>query len=208
MSIKVNFTLVQGIVFNDLQRRDFYVRLNALCLDRTTGRRVITRSCQPDTGAVTQVKYRLHRTLAERSFADNQGAAMILQGTGQNFRGRCGTAIYQNNHGGILQPLARVRCIFQLGIGAAVGVYDESLVQKTIGYRDGGLKHTAGIVAQVQHNTLQRTAKVAFHVLNLFLQFCSTLPGEMGDLKITVVAVHRSAEDTDNTYIIAHQRML
>ena len=150
---------------------DQQVGHDALGLDRAAFRRVVAGRRQFDGRVGRQLADGLHGTLAEGWRADDGGALVILQGTGDDFRGRGRTRVDQHHQrhffdggrqfrqriafraegivfGAAIKYLFRVR---QLAVGR-----DDGRVLRQEGGRDadGALQHAARIVAQVQHHAL------------------------------------------------------
>ena len=73
------------------------IGLDAGGLDRDAAGRVIARRGQLERVAVIQVEHGLHRTLAEAASAHEQGALVVLQRTGNDFRGRGAAAIDEDD---------------------------------------------------------------------------------------------------------------
>src|SRR6516225_1384685 len=70
------------------------LRRDARGLNGVPRRRVVPRRSQPQRAiAASERNYRLHRSFAERSRADEGGALLVLQGAGDDFRGRCRAAV-------------------------------------------------------------------------------------------------------------------
>src|SRR5437763_6832497 len=67
-------------------------------LDRMPRRRVVPRRGQPQRAiAAAERNDRLYRSFAERSGADEGSALLVLQGAGDNFRGRRRAAVDQDD---------------------------------------------------------------------------------------------------------------
>ena len=128
-----------------------YVWLDAFRLDGTTGRREITCRGQPQRPITRSERHdRLHRTFAERARADERRALLILQRTGDDFRGRSRTAVDQDDDRLALSQIARVgiEALGLLGITAAGGD-DLALVQERIRDRNRLIEQATRIVAQI-----------------------------------------------------------
>src|SRR5262249_17047351 len=116
------------VIWNVLQ--DFDVRRDPRSLNRVPRRRVVPRRGQPQrTIAAAERNDRLHRSFAERSGADDGGALLVLQGAGDDFRGRGRAAVDQDDqwlaldHGSV----PRSEALRLSGIAAA-GRYDLTLL--------------------------------------------------------------------------------
>ena len=68
--------------------RQQHIWHDALGLDRSVIRRVITRGGELEGIPVVETDDVLHRTLAETAAADDGGALVVLQGAGQDFGDR------------------------------------------------------------------------------------------------------------------------
>src|SRR5499427_7628750 len=116
------------VIRNVLQ--DFDVRRDARGLNRVPRRRVIPRRSQPQRAiAAAERNDRLHRSFAERSRADEGGALLVLQGAGDDFRGRCRAAVDQDDQRLALDhdSVPRIEALRLFGIAAA-GRYDLALL--------------------------------------------------------------------------------
>src|SRR5262245_52973971 len=116
--------------------KNFNVRRNAFCLDRTAGRCEVSRRRQPQcTIARPERNDGLHRSLAERAGADHRCPPVILQRAGDDFR--CGrrAAVDQNDERFVLCQIAgsRIEALRFLRISAAGG-HNLALLQKCVGY--------------------------------------------------------------------------
>jgi len=107
--------------------------LYALRLDRASGRRVVACRGQLDGITARQRQNGLYRAFAEGLGAHDDGTVVVLQGTGDDLRGRSGAAIDQDHHGGALQQLAGGGIeILAITIVAALGVDDQPTIQEGI----------------------------------------------------------------------------
>src|SRR5689334_3864676 len=73
------------------------IGLNALGLDRPVRRRVVAGRGETDRAVGSERDDGLDRTLAERPRADDGGALVVLQCTGDDFRSRCRAAVDQDD---------------------------------------------------------------------------------------------------------------
>src|SRR5262249_11373676 len=87
---------------------------------------------------------------------DDGRAPVILQRTRHNFRGRCRTAIDQDDERLVLDEVAgaRIEALRLLGVAAARR-YDLALLQERIGDRDRLIEQSTRIVAQVDDEALE-----------------------------------------------------
>ncbi|MNV91350.1 hypothetical protein D3C71_1858380 [compost metagenome] len=107
MALQVGFLDIFIVLLaGQLGARHFDVRHYALGLDRAAIGRVIERGGEFQGAVVVQRQYRLHRALAEAVGAHQHAALMILQGAGDDFRGRSAAAVDQHHQG---HPFAGIR---------------------------------------------------------------------------------------------------
>src|SRR5262249_18906412 len=133
-----------------------YVGLDALGLDRTAGRREVPGRGQPQRPLVgTQRDDGLHGTLAKRTCANKGGALVILQRTGNDFRGRSRAAIDQHDQRLALGQIARVGVV-ALGLLSitATGRDDLAPVEEPIRDRNRLIEQATRIVTQVDDEAL------------------------------------------------------
>jgi hypothetical protein len=125
-------------------------------LDGAPGGRVVARRGQLERGAVVDGHDGLHGALAEGLLAHDNGAALVLQGAGDDL-GRGGTAaVDQHRQRRAVEDVVRAGLELELGVlDAAHGVDDQALVQEGVADADRGVEHAAGVVAQVEHHALQ-----------------------------------------------------
>ena len=86
-----------------------------VALDEASARGVVVSSGERKPGVFRQRLHRLHQTLAERDFADDQAAVVILNRARNNFCRRGRQAIHQNDNRIILATVAMLRDIALLG---------------------------------------------------------------------------------------------
>src|SRR5690606_5657621 len=100
----------------------------------------------------------LHRSLSESLFSHDDGTLMILQCTRHDLRSGGRTRVNQNNDWSTVQNVVRRRAEPHLGIfDTAVGVNDQSALQKGVTNRYRRIENSARIIPQIQHDTLQVT---------------------------------------------------
>src|SRR3990167_4348798 len=149
---EVGFLEVLVVLFaGDLGAADFDVRHDALGLDGTAVGGEVQRGGDLQGAVVVQRQYGLHRAFAEAVGAHQYAALVVLQGAGDDFRGRGAAAVDQYHQWHAFAGIGRVGGEAQFGVGdAALGVDDQALLQEVIGDLHGRLQHAAGIVAQVE----------------------------------------------------------
>jgi len=180
------------------------VRHDALGLDRAARRRVVARRGQLDGGALGQGQHGLDRALAEGLGAHHHRPFVVLQGAGDDFRGRGRAAVDQHHHrhglgggGQALQGVVLGAPVVVLGGGVilvlgildpAIGGHHQGLGrQEGGGDADGAVEQAARVVAQVEHQALQVAGLVQFGQLlghrlgGVFL--------ELGDADVAVAVI-------------------
>ncbi|CWS28492.1 Uncharacterised protein [Neisseria meningitidis] len=162
----------------------FDIGNNPLRLNRTVVRRIIQCRCQLDRAAVGQRNQSLNRTFAEALRTDDDRAFVILQCTCDNLRRGSRTGINQHRHrnGFQLGRNARqriaahpVHIILRNGFQyhavfavASLGADDDCFRrQKRRRHADRAVQKPAGVVAQIQHQPLER-----FSFIFLYQLFC------------------------------------
>ena len=129
---------------------DLDVRVDALGLDRTAGRREVAGGGQAERAIAAERDDRLHRALAEGPRADDGRAPVILQGAGDDFRGRGRAAIDQHDHRLAVGEVAGVGVVALGLVGvAAAGRDDLAALEEGVGDGDRLVEEAARIVAQV-----------------------------------------------------------
>ena len=89
------------------------------------------------SGVFGQRIHGLHQALAERDFADDQAAVVILDCARNNFSCRSGESVHQNDNRIILAAVAMLRDVALLSRSASVVRNDElSLLQELVGDTD------------------------------------------------------------------------
>ena len=132
---------------------------DAAMVDGGAGGRVVERGGELEGAILAERQHRLHRALAEGGAAHERRAVIILEGAGDDLGGRGGAAVHQHHDRRALQRIARRRAHFEFRFGrAALGAHDQARIEKRIRHRHGRFEHAARIVAQVEHQSLQRRA--------------------------------------------------
>src|SRR5499433_776783 len=164
---------------------------DALGLDGASGRGEVAGGGQPQRPiAGAERNDRLHRALAERARADDGRAAVILERTRHDFRGRGRAAIDQHDDRLGLGEVARTRieALGFLGVAAARR-HDLALLQERVGDRDRLIKQSTRIVAQVDDEALELVAGLGGEVGDRLLEPLGGLLVELGDAdKADVIA--------------------
>src|SRR5690606_11461479 len=102
------------------------IRLYALGLDGAAVGRVIRCGGELQRAVVVQWQYRLYRALAEAVGTHDHRPATVLQGTGNDLRGRGRTAVDQHHQGHITAGVGGRGIEAQLAVGQpALGVDDK-----------------------------------------------------------------------------------
>src|SRR5712671_7058406 len=139
--------------------RELDVGDDASVIDGYPGRRVIERRCQLDGAVPGQGNDGLHRALAESRASHELRTMVVFEGAGDDLRRRCRSTVDQYHDRRAIERVAGRRIHFELGLRRAPFLrHDDALVEESVGYRDRGLEHAARIVAQVEHQSLERRA--------------------------------------------------
>src|SRR5471032_753133 len=138
----------------DLGAAYFDVRHNALGLDRATIGRVVQRRGDLDGAVIGQRQHGLHRAFTEAVGAHQDAAFVVLQGAGDDFRGRGAAAVDQHHQWHAFAFVLAVDHEAQFGVGdTALGVHDQAAGQEVISHFHRCLQYAAGVVTQVQYQT-------------------------------------------------------
>ena len=97
-------------------------------------------------GAIGETAYRLHQTLTKGLLTHQQGASVVLEGTGEDLTGTGGTLVDQNHQGFISQRPTRSP-LDVLNAVAGFGGYNRALVEPLPGNFDTRNQQSAGIAA-------------------------------------------------------------
>src|SRR5579864_5099018 len=104
-----------------------------VALDKASARSVVVSGGERQSGVFGQRVHGLHQTLAERDFANDQTAVVILDRARNNFSRRSRQAIHENDNRIVLATVAMLRDVALLGRGATVMRNDElSLLQELV----------------------------------------------------------------------------
>ncbi len=127
------------------------IRIDAFGLDRTTRGREVKLRRQLQRAIFPQREDRLHRALAEGACADDRGALLVLQGTGDNLRSGGRPAIDQHDNLLALDEIAGAR-LEALGILGLAGARRNNLALFEEGIRDRDclIEQAAGIVPEIE----------------------------------------------------------
>src|SRR6202790_2757443 len=160
--------------------RELAVGCDAPVIDGYSRWRVIERRGQLDGAVAGEGDDGLYRALAEYRSAHELRAVVIFEGTGDDLRRRRRSTIYQHHDRRAVECVARRRIHFKFGLRrASFRGHDDPGVEKGIGDRDGRLEHTPRIVAQVEHQPLERR-RVAF--AQIFECGDEVIPGGFAEL--------------------------
>src|SRR5690606_23334049 len=124
-------------------------------LDRAPGRRVVARGRESHGTVILHRDDRLHRSLAEALGADDDRPPVVLQGAGDDLRGRGGTAVDQHDDRLAAGKIARRRVV-AVGIAriAAPGRDDLARIEEGVRHLDGLIEEASRVVAQVEDESL------------------------------------------------------
>ncbi len=173
-----------------LAHRHFEIRLDTGFLDRAARRRVVAGGCQFDGAVVAEVDDALHRSLAEGSQADDCGALLVLQGAGDDFRRRGCTWIGQDHDRLAVQHVALFGLIADDVFRIAAALADDlATIEEQVCDADRLFQQAAGIVAQVEHETLHLRI-LGHQVGQLRLGVVSGGFREGSDAQVAVIAFH------------------
>jgi len=136
-------------------------------------------SFSSSNGAVADPEHRLHQRLAKRRLTHHKRAVVILHRARHNLRGTGAAAIDEHHQRrGRVALLERQIVLIRI-LHAAPGIHDHlPALQEPVGHGDRLVERSAGIVAQVQHQSLQpfstqlgqRSAQLAIGGLRKILQ--------------------------------------
>ncbi len=121
-----------------------------------------------EAGVFAEVVDGLHQALAKGGFAHDQGAIVILQRAGNDFGGGSGVTIDQHDDGEGLAAVAMRRGVVLIGVGAAALRNDGlALGEQVVANIDGLAQQAAGILAQIENQTLEVAEAIdgVFHLL-------------------------------------------
>ena len=93
----------------------------------------------------------LDRAFAVGAGAQDGGAVVVLQGTGQDFAGAGAIAVDQDVHGHS-PPGESAGCKrLGLSLGPPASGYDQTLVDEPLGDFDGHVEQAAGVTPEIEH---------------------------------------------------------
>ena len=106
------------------------------------------RPGQGEFALVGQAQNSLDRSLAERAAAYDQGAIGILQGRGDDFRGRGRVSIDEHDHWTMGDPGVAPGLEVLMAVWvASVGGDDPAILQKEVGHADRLIQQSSGVGA-------------------------------------------------------------
>src|SRR5262249_26662116 len=104
----------------------------------------------------TERLYSLNEALAERRFADDEAPVVVLHSSRDDFGGRGGVIVHQNEERNGIALVAAYGVIVMLRGGAAVmRNYQLILLEEHIADGDGFVQEAAGIAAHVEHEAVE-----------------------------------------------------
>jgi hypothetical protein len=87
--------------------------------------------------------------------ANQRRALIVVQRRREDLRGRGGSAVDQHHQPGAIADVTRLGLDAKFCIRCApIGTDDGAVIEKIIGDLRGRIQHTAGIVAQIDHESL------------------------------------------------------
>ena len=174
---------------------DLGIGIDALGLDRAAGRRVVPCRRQPDGAVAAERNDGLDGALAERAGAENRRALVVLQGAGDDLRGRGRTAVDEDDQRLALGEVAglRVEALRILSVAAA-GRDDLAAVEERVRHHDGLVEQAARVVAQVDDEARQLVgADIRGQLLDAAAKALIGLLVELGDPQDTDIALDPGA---------------
>ncbi len=180
------------------------VGLDAHGLDRAAVGRVVERRGQLQPFTVAQRHHLLHRALAEALGTHDHAAALVLQRAGDDFRRGGAAAVDQHHERHVGSDRLAAGGEAHLGVGQApFGVDHQAALQEGVGHGDGGLQHAARVVAQIEHQALQRA--VALHAANGVVDLLAAAALELADPQVAVARFQHFAAYAFGTNDLAGQ---
>ena len=96
----------------------------------------------------------LHRALAEGALAEDHAAVIVLDGAGEDLRGRGAEAVDQHGERAVVGG-ARLRVVEHFeAAGGVLQLHDRAVVDEQAGERGGLGQVAAAVVAQVEHQAV------------------------------------------------------
>ena len=128
-----------------------------VALDEASGGSVVVVGGEGEAGVFADLEDGLDEALAEGGFAYDEGAVVVLQGSGDDLGGGCGVAIDEDDDGVLVGALLTVGGAVDLvREGAAVlGDDDLALLEELVGHVDGFVEEPAGVAAEVDDEALE-----------------------------------------------------
>ena len=184
-----------------------HIRRDPPLLDAPPRGRVVARDGQLEPRPVLQLDHRLHASLAERLRPHHYRPAVVLQRARDDLARARGAAVDQHDHRVAGLGVLRVRPLHLDVFGAApFGRDDHAVVEEAIGHLDGLLEQPARVVAQVQHDSGQRPARLRPQRIEPLLQIDVGAVLEVLDLHVPVSVVVELRLDRHDADDVAHQR--
>src|SRR5208283_4191488 len=176
--------------------------VGVIALDQASAGGVVLRGGEGQAGIFRQRIHGLHQALAERDFANDQAAIVVLNGSGDNFGGGGGAAIDQHHQRIILASIAVGRYVALFGGRAAVVGNDQlSLLEKFVGYADALAEQASGILAQIEDQAFQiahLVERIGYFMLGGFLETGDVQVSDAGldhEMEVDAIARNLVADD-------------
>src|SRR6266404_829687 len=151
-------------------------------IDGYSGRCVIKRRGQLDGAVSRQGNDGLYRALAESRASHELRAMVVFERTGDDLRRRRRSAVDEYHDRRAVERVAGRRIHFKCGLRRApLGGHDDARVEKGIGDRYRRLEHAARIVAQIEHQTLERRPIALAQVFERGVQIIAGGFAELGN---------------------------
>ena len=174
-------------------------------LDEPPARRVVVRGGEREARPAADAVDGLHERLAERRFADDVGAVVILQRARHDLRRARAAAVRHDDDRDIGELAVFGRAVILVGVGHAAARVDDHLAARheLVDHLDGLIERAARIVADVEQQPahafrrerLQRAAQIAIRVL-----------AEVAQLDVTGARVdHEKRRHGGNGDLVAHE---
>ena len=133
-----------------------------VALNEPAAGRVVVIGGQREAGVVGERIDGLHQALAEGGLADDEGTIVVLQRAANDLRSRSRAVVHEHDDGEVLAAVAMGRALRLFGIGAsALRDDDLTLLQELVADRDRFGQQSAGIAAQIEHQTLEIGPKLS-----------------------------------------------
>ena len=159
------------------------VGFNPFCLNGAPLWGVITGGGEFQGAVLAQRQYRLYGAFAEGAVAHHDGAFLVLQGAGHDFRGGGAAAVDQHHQRFAVQGIAGAGIkVVSARLVAALGVHHQAGIQEQVGDFHGAVEHAAGVIAQIKNQAVKSTVLV-----ELVQRFAGVVTGvvlELGNAQV------------------------